>query len=381
MTILLLLLILHGVFLVGVLSVYGRRHDRANLVLAALVGVASLLLLETYLGKSGITQRWGHLRGVLRPLWFLVGPLCLLYVHRFLGRPAERRDILLTVLPTAAVTLWMLPYLLQPAAAKVGRWEHPGGSAAAVGLYLAFSLLTAWCALRSHRAIREAQRLPERASLLEAPWRSAWVRWLMAGLAAYAVLDFASAAVFLSRGYYPGSVGLASLLILTSLLYGTGMLVVLPDGLLARAPWPGKRYARSQIPASWADKRLERLKRLMVEERLWFDYNLSLQELAGRLGVSRHVLSQLLNENLETTFHDYINAFRVEEAKALLLDLGSRRSVLDVGLESGFGANATFYRAFKKHTGMTPTEFLASAASEKVEPIAGHRRPDRSTSS
>ena len=64
-------------------------------------------------------------------------------------------------------------------------------------------------------------------------------------------------------------------------------------------------------------------------------------------------------------------------SKRLLLDMGSRRSVLDVGLEAGFGASATFYRAFKKHTGMTPTDFLASAASETVEPLAGRRRPDR----
>lgn len=376
MTTLLLLLILHGAFLAAVLAVYGRLHDRANLVLAALIGVASLLLLESYLGWSGTTERWGHLRGVLRPLWFLVGPLALLYVHRFLGRPAKRRDLLFVALPTLAVLSWMLPYLLQPAAAKVSRWEHPGGSIGAICLYFSFSALTAWCAWRAYRAVGDARQSPEHAALLEAPWRSAWLGLLMAVLAAYAVLDFASASIFLLRGSYPQAVGVSSLLILTSLLYGAGVLVVLPDGLLARAPWPGKRYERSPIPATWADKRLERLQGLMVEDKLWLDDNLSLQELATRLGVSRHVLSQLLNENLDTTFRDYVNSFRIEQAKALLLDLSSRRSVLDVGLESGFGASATFYRAFKKHTGMTPTDFLAGAAGAEVEPIAG-RQSDR----
>ncbi|MEM9324703.1 MAG: helix-turn-helix domain-containing protein [Bacteroidota bacterium] len=72
-------------------------------------------------------------------------------------------------------------------------------------------------------------------------------------------------------------------------------------------------------------------------------------------------VSKMINESLRTNFNDLINAHRVEAFKELALRSGSKKySIMGMGHEVGFSSKASFYRAFKKETGMTPTDYLKS---------------------
>ncbi len=376
MTTLLLILLLHGVFLAALLGLFGRLYDRANGTLALVVLVATLLLLEAWLGSSGLTSRWPHLQGVFRPVWFLIGPLCYAYTLRSLGRPARRAELLLG-LPAIAILLGTMPFYLGAADEKLNGLGYPGGTAGELGTYFAFSLFTAGCALLARKAMRD-----HRASgtLLEPSWRYGWLHWLMGAVAVHAVLDFVGSSVMAARGSYPAAAGVASVVALASLVYGVGLLVVLPEGLLARAPWPGKKYERSKIPEATARSELSQLQRLMIEDKPWLQDDLKLEDLANGLGVSRHHLSQLMNQHLGTNFHGYVSSYRVEESKRLLLEVGGRRSILDIGFEAGFGSSATFYRAFRKYVGVTPKDFLAGIAGadpERFQEISRRSTHDR----
>lgn len=374
MATLLLILLLHGVFLAALLGLFGSRHDRANGTLALVVFVVSLLLLEAYLGRSGLTSRWPHLRGVFRPVWFLIGPLCYAYTRRFLGRPARRVELLLG-LPALVVLLWLMPFYLGTAEEKLTGPQYPGGTAGALATYFAFSIFTAGCALFARKAIRDHR---SSGAVLDQPWHHGWLQWVMGAVAVHAVLDFVGSSFMATGGSYPAAAAVASVVVLASLIYGAGLLVALPQGLLARAPWPGKKYERSKIPEAMADRELAQLRLLMVEDKPWLEEDLKLESLANRLGVSRHHLSQLMNQHLETSFHDFVSAYRVEESKRLLLEVGGRRSILDIGFEAGFGSSATFYRAFKKHVGVTPRDFLAGTAGADSERFReGSRRSSR----
>ncbi len=65
-----------------------------------------------------------------------------------------------------------------------------------------------------------------------------------------------------------------------------------------------------------------------------------------------------INEYLNKSFFDFINSYRIEEAKHYLLNSSKDFStILEVSYEVGFNSEATFNHAFKKHTGMNPTEF------------------------
>jgi AraC-like DNA-binding protein len=100
----------------------------------------------------------------------------------------------------------------------------------------------------------------------------------------------------------------------------------------------------------------DRLNQLMLQEKIFCDEDLSLAKLAEELEITIHQLSQFLNQNLGKNFYNYINMFRVTEAKNLLID-EPERSVLSVAFAVGFNSYSSFHRSFCKDVGLTPKEF------------------------
>ncbi len=97
---------------------------------------------------------------------------------------------------------------------------------------------------------------------------------------------------------------------------------------------------------------------LMKEAKIYRDSNLSLDSISKMLNISSNYLSQLVNKLSETNFSDYVNSFRIEDAKSKLKDSKfTNYTILDIALESGFNSKSTFYSVFKKHTGLSPKEF------------------------
>jgi AraC-like DNA-binding protein len=85
--------------------------------------------------------------------------------------------------------------------------------------------------------------------------------------------------------------------------------------------------------------------------------NLNLNEVSLMLNISSNYLSQIISNN-NISFNDYVNSVRVENVKLKLNDENySNYTITSIGLESGFNSNASFYRAFRKHTGISPTTF------------------------
>ena len=92
--------------------------------------------------------------------------------------------------------------------------------------------------------------------------------------------------------------------------------------------------------------------------RYYQDPKLTLKRLATRMQLPINDLSQTINVGLNKSFSDFINALRVEEVKQKMNDPKyAHLSQLGIALESGFNSKATFNRAFKKFTGMNPSEY------------------------
>lgn len=127
---------------------------------------------------------------------------------------------------------------------------------------------------------------------------------------------------------------------------------------------PAIKYADKQIPLTQASSLIDRLNQLMLQEHLHKNADLTLPVVAKRLGITTQALSQLLNDNIKKSFSLYMNEFRVNEAKLLLLDTKAMK-MDDIATTCGFNSQSTFYAVFKKQTGTTPAKFRDQRTGDK----------------
>jgi len=102
----------------------------------------------------------------------------------------------------------------------------------------------------------------------------------------------------------------------------------------------------------------DRLIRLMDEKMLFVQPDVKISSLATELKTNTNYLSKLIHDNFHLNFNDYINRLRVEYACRLLNDDNAKNLPLqNIWHKAGFATRCTFYEAFKKHSGATPSAF------------------------
>jgi len=116
------------------------------------------------------------------------------------------------------------------------------------------------------------------------------------------------------------------------------------------------RYSNKKISEEQAAQMAQKLQDMIITGELYKNADLKLNDLAKLFRTSSHTLSQLLNDNIKQSFSTYINQYRIQKACELISGHSPLR-LEEIGYEVGFNSKSTFYTAFKKHTGMTPTLF------------------------
>ena len=115
------------------------------------------------------------------------------------------------------------------------------------------------------------------------------------------------------------------------------------------------KYQHSALTEQQATDIAYRVNALMTDKKVYLDANISLQKLALLVNTTPNYLSQTLNEQLNTSFFDYVNKHRIEAAGEQLI--GGDKSVLDIAMDVGFNSKSSFYTAFKKTNNTTPTAY------------------------
>ena len=95
---------------------------------------------------------------------------------------------------------------------------------------------------------------------------------------------------------------------------------------------------------------------VIVEKELFLNPNFSLEEAAKELKLTKHLLSQYVNEVLGKSFSSLIKEYRIDKAKKLL-ETETNYTIENLGYDSGFNSKSAFFTAFKKTTGLTPAEY------------------------
>jgi AraC-like DNA-binding protein len=123
------------------------------------------------------------------------------------------------------------------------------------------------------------------------------------------------------------------------------------------------RYEKSKIKNLDLNGILERLKNLMEEKKFFINEDICLNMLARELDIESYQLSQIINENFNKNFNSFINTYRIEEAKKLLLKEGER-TIFSISYAVGFNSPAPFYEWFQKITGVSPSRFRKKNSAE-----------------
>ena len=119
-----------------------------------------------------------------------------------------------------------------------------------------------------------------------------------------------------------------------------------------------RRYEKSQLKESDKQTYLKKLLAYMESDKPYLDSTLSLYDLSGKLKIPTHHLSQILNTCLNKNFFDFVNSYRIEESKKLLSNSDTRKkTILQIVYDTGFNSKSVFNTAFKKYTGITPSQF------------------------
>jgi AraC-like DNA-binding protein len=100
------------------------------------------------------------------------------------------------------------------------------------------------------------------------------------------------------------------------------------------------------------------LKVAMEVDKIYLDPTTSLNTLAKHINYSPKIISAVLNQHLQKSFNEYVNEYRVAEFKEKFLGQDFEHlTITGIALECGFNSQATFQRAFKEFTGVSPSKF------------------------
>ena len=355
-TIVFLIAAVQGFFTAFVLWRWRRGHPQANQLLALLLILFSVTLVEYVLYWTGYLYEFPHMANVSVQFPFLYGPVLWLYLRTiYTGKPLKKKDGW-WFLPFLLGTLVFVESYLADTATKqsvlAGTTQFQGNAWlmriqfwARMVWFPGFAVWNLTYVLRQPRVGDTAR----------------WAGWLT-GFYVVFVLAYLSYFVLVRFPFFNTAWDYHISAVMTAMIYLIAYSGYVQPAVFAGFHWnePGApaKYRNSGLTPEASRSLLQNLQLLMVEEALYHDADINLDKLAARLNASKHHVSQVINEQMNASFFEYVNQLRVEEAKTLLAETTkSDFHVIEIAYAVGFNNKVSFNAAFKKATGMTPTEY------------------------
>ncbi|NOR34766.1 MAG: helix-turn-helix domain-containing protein [Bacteroidales bacterium] len=121
-----------------------------------------------------------------------------------------------------------------------------------------------------------------------------------------------------------------------------------------------KKYQRSGLKNEDVADLVNKIRKYMVIKKPYLDRDLTIFDLSSQLHISRHTLSEVINEHMGMNFYNLVNEYRVKEVKDRMKSEDYRQlTILAIAYDSGFNSKSSFNTIFKEKTGQTPSQYLA----------------------
>ncbi len=344
-----------------------RQSDQSSYLLAGMLMITALQSADTVLIWSTPLRQavleWNPNFLFLGSFsYWLQGPLLYGYVASLLYREFRLRwRDLAHVLPAAIIGVVLISqYYLLPNAEKVALMDDmsfmwsPLMKTFITGWHLSVIAYGSACLVMLLRYRRQLQQ--HYANLEDRERR--WLTWIILGfvlIAGWKLLvhllgerlgDEVSNLLGIASHYFV-------FLFVNSLVFVSIRYTHLFTGLT-----PNRNYSDSE---PYKPEQVERVEKFMLSEKPYLTQDITLETLARRLSLPERTLSRILNQHFGKNFFEFINSYRVEEAKKLLASPACQHwTMLEILAESGFTSKSTFNAIFKKQLGQTPSQYRQS---------------------
>ncbi|MDH6342652.1 ligand-binding sensor domain-containing protein/AraC-like DNA-binding protein [Parabacteroides sp. PFB2-12] len=133
-------------------------------------------------------------------------------------------------------------------------------------------------------------------------------------------------------------------------------------------PKADEKYKTNRLSEKECKELYKKLQNYMEEQKPYINSELKIGDLATAIEASSYSLSYLFNQHMNLSYYDYINQYRIEEFKRLVVDPKYKKYTLTAlaGL-CGFSSRSSFFRSFKKVVGITPNEYIQSLGLQNEE--------------
>ena len=361
-----------GITILALLEVFKRPNDRPNVCLKGLL----LLLLIHSTGDlfvySGAFVYAPYLVGAHLPFRVLLGSALYFYAYASMSpdKGTDQRMVVLALSGPIIIVLGMLPFIfmISPAeklALATPSMRDPELWKIAVFtclfttfVFIFYTLLYLVAALKLHNGHR--QQLMERFSEVEQrsldwfrPVLFIWgATWLM-----YAV-EFSLGALgwrWFGSGVLLPILEVIALAIFIQKALSQKVLKESEKGLPHASQLSQGQTRSALLSAEKMQLIASKLEHVMKEDKLFLHDDLSLNKLSESIAESENHISETLSQFLNTKFFQFVNCFRVEEAKKALQN--SDKLITNIAFDVGFNSKSTFNTAFKKLVGHSPSAY------------------------
>ncbi|MCZ6519861.1 MAG: helix-turn-helix domain-containing protein [Bacteroidetes bacterium] len=343
-----------GYLLFLIFPTYRDGSKQAKWLLACLSLLCGILQTEELLEETVGYESFPHLIFAFSPFWYRLAPLLFLYIRLYTkNRGVTWKDVV-HLIPACFMIYQTLNFYGASGAFKLEYMRnfaegntHPVHNINYI-IYCAqscFYLVMSWILLRRSQ-MATAQRQQNR-----------WLLQLIIGLAVMTSLSF------LSWFSINGGTWIISWLGPVYVIWVTTFLILL---FLKTVKTPKVLYFLSRIGdwrinsnQAFTEESLQSLLQYMSEYQPQKDPYFDIQTLARQMGYSKNYLNRLIKKCTGLSFRDFINQYRLEDAKQMLNSPHSKQyTIQSIAGDSGFSSLATFYRVFKKMEGTTPKTFI-----------------------
>ena len=345
-----------GIFIAFIINLKKNNDFLANLLIGIFVLLHSLFIVHVSLFLSNYTYYLPHTLYITATFSFLYGPLLFFYFKRVTQRYHFKPIDILHLLPSVALTIYILPTYLLSSEEKLHMMINRD---TLIFPFMVTVVILKILSLSIYGFLVYKMYMKTRHRKHETPvkkWQRNIVIFNVSYIFAYLIYGLILMKIIKIDFLIHPQIILMSMLV----LYVGFSAYARPEVFNMAVPGnEDAKYQKSGLTKGFSKELKEQLIHLFEAEKIFKDSSISLDSLSERLGTTRHNASQVINEHFHMNFFELVNTFRIEEAIEMLKnDYHRNLHIIDVAYEVGFNNKVTFNKAFKKETQLTPTQFL-----------------------